>query len=307
MVPQNDHRHGDHEGVAPSHGAFDGIAQLEREPSVGHDGAKASTTRRAPAGDRAARRAAASSRDDDAEASPLELKTRPSAMTIRTGSAASSIDFAARLTSPLAMSRICLERRSTGPPRKLPASTSCASTWTRWSAIVPVDHFRQSLARIGDRERRVGLATAGDQWCDGDQAHQRDGPSIHHVTPSVQRDSWSEDTFADVAEHGRRGFGGDEGTRTPDPRDANAVLFQLSYIPTGGRATSADGGPVRNGSTRAAGAPIVLTGATSGVCGTRLGSADALRTPDRPRCRPVLGHDGHRQRARQPAHRQPAG
>src|SRR5450759_4053610 len=30
-------------------------------------------------------------------------------------------------------------------------------------------------------------------------------------------------------------FGGDEGTRTPDPRDANAVLFQLSYIPTRGR------------------------------------------------------------------------
>jgi hypothetical protein len=26
--------------------------------------------------------------------------------------------------------------------------------------------------------------------------------------------------------------GGDEGTRTPDPRDANAVLSQLSYIPT---------------------------------------------------------------------------
>ena len=32
-----------------------------------------------------------------------------------------------------------------------------------------------------------------------------------------------------------RGNGGDEGTRTPDPRDANAVLFQLSYIPTRGR------------------------------------------------------------------------
>ena len=29
--------------------------------------------------------------------------------------------------------------------------------------------------------------------------------------------------------------GGDEGTRTPDPRDANAVLSQLSYIPTGRR------------------------------------------------------------------------
>jgi hypothetical protein len=27
------------------------------------------------------------------------------------------------------------------------------------------------------------------------------------------------------------GVGGDEGTRTPDPRDANAVLSQLSYIP----------------------------------------------------------------------------
>ena len=37
--------------------------------------------------------------------------------------------------------------------------------------------------------------------------------------------------------------GGDEGTRTPDPRDANAVLFQLSYIPTG--STVAEGaGPV---------------------------------------------------------------
>ena len=31
---------------------------------------------------------------------------------------------------------------------------------------------------------------------------------------------------------GRMNGGGDEGTRTPDPRDANAVLFQLSYIPT---------------------------------------------------------------------------
>ena len=32
---------------------------------------------------------------------------------------------------------------------------------------------------------------------------------------------------------GQGGDGGDEGTRTPDPRDANAVLSQLSYIPTG--------------------------------------------------------------------------
>src|SRR5512142_1175930 len=28
-------------------------------------------------------------------------------------------------------------------------------------------------------------------------------------------------------------MGGDDGTRTPDPRDATAGLFQLSYIPTG--------------------------------------------------------------------------
>jgi hypothetical protein len=35
-----------------------------------------------------------------------------------------------------------------------------------------------------------------------------------------------------AADVGRWG-GGDEGTRTPDPRDANAVLSQLSYIPNG--------------------------------------------------------------------------
>ncbi len=34
-------------------------------------------------------------------------------------------------------------------------------------------------------------------------------------------------------QRGGRWGGGDEGTRTPDPRDANAVLSQLSYIPTG--------------------------------------------------------------------------
>ena len=33
--------------------------------------------------------------------------------------------------------------------------------------------------------------------------------------------------------HERWKSGGDEGTRTPDPCDANAVLSQLSYIPTG--------------------------------------------------------------------------
>ena len=36
-----------------------------------------------------------------------------------------------------------------------------------------------------------------------------------------------------VAENEREMGGGDEGTRTPDPCDANAVLSQLSYIPTG--------------------------------------------------------------------------
>ncbi len=37
--------------------------------------------------------------------------------------------------------------------------------------------------------------------------------------------------------------GGDEGTRTPDLCDANAALFQLSYIPGGmarGHATAAE-------------------------------------------------------------------
>ena len=40
---------------------------------------------------------------------------------------------------------------------------------------------------------------------------------------------------------GRGVGGGDEGTRTPDPCDANAVLFQLSYIPAGLRRVAAFG------------------------------------------------------------------
>ncbi len=49
--------------------------------------------------------------------------------------------------------------------------------------------------------------------------------------------------------------GGDEGTRTPDPRDANAVLSQLSYIPTGGRKYTAHrrGDPFRYLAPKAAG------------------------------------------------------
>ena len=38
---------------------------------------------------------------------------------------------------------------------------------------------------------------------------------------------------------GEEPCGGDEGTRTPDPCDANAVLSQLSYIPTGRGSISA--------------------------------------------------------------------
>ena len=38
---------------------------------------------------------------------------------------------------------------------------------------------------------------------------------------------------ASLVEASGRGSGGDEGTRTPGLCDANAALFQLSYIPTG--------------------------------------------------------------------------
>ena len=43
-----------------------------------------------------------------------------------------------------------------------------------------------------------------------------------------------------------RGGGGDEGTRTPDPRDANAVLSQLSYIPSVGGEYSKGSGDFPN-------------------------------------------------------------
>jgi hypothetical protein len=49
--------------------------------------------------------------------------------------------------------------------------------------------------------------------------------------------------------HPRVSSGGDEGTRTPDPRDANAVLSQLSYIPTGRPGGEACRGPVPESST----------------------------------------------------------
>ena len=48
---------------------------------------------------------------------------------------------------------------------------------------------------------------------------------------------------------GETGGGGDEGTRTPDPCDANAVLFQLSYIPTDRSRHVRGLGTGRNGST----------------------------------------------------------
>ena len=71
-------------------------------------------------------------------------------------------------------------------------------------------------------------------------AHARGAHRFRAVIALAPSTAW-----ARAAQHRTRRFGGDEGTRTPDPRDANAVLFQLSYIPTGGRAASADGGPVR--------------------------------------------------------------
>src|SRR3954449_7103646 len=44
--------------------------------------------------------------------------------------------------------------------------------------------------------------------------------------------------------------GGDEGTRTPDPRDANAVLSQLSYIPDRVSRPTESGRPAGKCSTR---------------------------------------------------------
>ena len=62
------------------------------------------------------------------------------------------------------------------------------------------------------------------------------------------------------------GDGGDEGTRTPDPRDANAVLFQLSYIPTDGWRVGTE--PVAECSTEAASGR--LGGAACGLVARRL-------------------------------------
>ena len=48
-------------------------------------------------------------------------------------------------------------------------------------------------------------------------------------------------TLKQTGRRGREEGGGDEGTRTPDPRDANAVLSQLSYIPNESAARSSGG------------------------------------------------------------------
>ena len=52
-----------------------------------------------------------------------------------------------------------------------------------------------------------------------------------HPPQGIVTSSSSSSRPDQIAERG----GGDEGTRTPDPRDANAVLSQLSYIPTRAR------------------------------------------------------------------------
>ena len=101
------------------------------------------------------------------------------------------------------------------------------------------------------------------------------------------------------------GDGGDEGTRTPDPRDANAVLFQLSYIPTGwvaprrpdrSRSVARDRLPARHGpSDRGRRARAARLRRCPSDSSTGLGAALAWGTLD------IVTA------AREPGHRQPAG
>ena len=73
-------------------------------------------------------------------------------------------------------------------------------------------------------------------------------------------------------------FGGDEGTRTPDPRDANAVLFQLSYIPTRGRSLAQPSRPKPGNVSPAAWDETYLTaeGAYPAAVGNSYAGADIL-------------------------------
>ena len=68
-----------------------------------------------------------------------------------------------------------------------------------------------------DARRGHGLAAVRHRM----HAHDRWLALVRHGTHTAQ-----------LAERENGRDGGDEGTRTPDPRDANAVLSQLSYIPT---------------------------------------------------------------------------
>ena len=176
---------------------------------------------------------------------------------------------------------------------------------------VVVDVGPAGLARKAPPDRRLAAAHEPDE----EDAVIR-SPCSHAAAGGVQGGPDASDdrvVLRRPTRSGRAGRGGDEGTRTPDPRDANAVLFQLSYIPTGRRPRGAE--PVAECSTRprAAGRSTVGSARRDARSARRrrmtrpVGCADALRTPRRSRCRPRLGHARRHHRAREPGHRQPPG
>jgi hypothetical protein len=120
-----------------------------------------------------------------------------------------------------------------GPGQNRTATAEGEGFTDPWAHHLPNRPTRLTSRRASPRrERRLVCQFRSDCAC------LQEAPSQGSHPPRIHRPLDAARQHIGADEHDRGGSelvgegGGDEGTRTPDPRDANAVLSQLSYIPT---------------------------------------------------------------------------